>query len=680
MYNIQPMVDKKEINWEFINNNPITFINSINRNNIKFLEKIISTANYSYFNSISLIDDSIYDILIERLKKLDKNNKQLLKIGEKIDGDKTILTVFMPSMNKIKTKKELELWIKNIDIKSNYISNQNSNNNFVISEKLDGISVLIVLENNTIKLFTRGDGEYGRDISFLVNYNSKLQKLFNGFKNKIINKSLEDIGLKLETNNTIILRGELIISKANFFDYQMDPINQQYTTARSMVNGLISLKTHNNLLNLLDAVIYEVISPSLKPIVQFDFIKKLKLQSVQYIVCKRDDLTSWISLSENYLLSILELFRKSSYYEIDGIIVTHNNIYQRTKKNPKYSVAFKSNGIGKLTTIKKIFWEPSKYNILIPRIHFEMINIGSNIEYCSGFSAKFIANNNIGPGTKIRVILSGEVIPYIAEIIEPTEAQMPNIDYKWNESNTHIILLENLDEFRIKQILHFVKTIKIENLSIGLITKLFNNGYNTLSKILTISKTNLLSIDGIKETLAEKIFMNINKITLKPIYLGTLMAASLQFNSGMGIKKIDKILEKYPDILEKTYTTNDLSLIEGIQEKTASQFLDNLENFKKFYEDISFIKYFVTREKIKNKNNVKSNPKINGKFFVVTGFRDENLANFIITNNGTIQNTINKKTDYLLVKNKDSNTKKTEMANKFNIPIIGFSEFYNYFY
>ena len=51
---------------------------------------------------------------------------------------------------------------------------------------------------------------------------------------------------------------------------------------------------------------------------------------------------------------------------------------------------------------------------MIPRIQFDLINLGSNIEYCTGYSAKYVFNNSLNKGAKIRVILSGEIIPTIA--------------------------------------------------------------------------------------------------------------------------------------------------------------------------------------------------------------------------------------------------------------------------
>ena len=60
------------------------------------------------------------------------------------------------------------------------------------------------------------------------------------------------------------------------------------------------------------------------------------------------------------------------------------------------------------------------------------------------------------------------------------------------------------------------------------------------------------------------------------------MVGSLKFNSGFGIKKIDKILAKYPDILNfKTQMVDHITDIDGFMLKQPHN-LDNLDKFKEF--------------------------------------------------------------------------------------------------
>ena len=47
--------------------------------------------------------------------------------------------------------------------------------------------------------------------------------------------------------------------------------------------------------------------------------------------------------------------------------------------------------------------------------------------YNYGFNAKYIIDNNIGIGTKLKIVRSGDVIPYILEVVKSTKPLLPDI-------------------------------------------------------------------------------------------------------------------------------------------------------------------------------------------------------------------------------------------------------------
>ena len=197
--------------------NPENYIQKIN---LEEIIEFIKKANYNYFETDNqLIPDSIYDLLIDRVKELDSNNDILTRVGNDTN-DKVKLPFYMGSMNKYKDRHSIENWFKKHD------------GNFVVSDKLDGSSALLQLKNGIFKMWSRGNGVEGRDISHLLKY-MKIPKL----------------------NEDITLRGELIISKQNFEKYK-----SKYSNNRSMVNGLMG---HNNpdpiLIENLDYVVFEII-------------------------------------------------------------------------------------------------------------------------------------------------------------------------------------------------------------------------------------------------------------------------------------------------------------------------------------------------------------------------------------------------------------------------------------
>jgi DNA ligase (NAD+) len=630
------------MNLEYIKSNPVEFSTKAP---IQDLEQILELASTKYYgDELPVISDDVYDILIEQLEIRDKSNPLLTNIGSNTaipSKDKVMLPYYMGSMNKVKTKDVLTTWTTKYPIDSQ----------FVISDKLDGISALYVTNDdpNDTKLYTRGNGEQGRNISNIMEY-LDLPKIKDG---------------------KLVLRGELIISKANF-----DKHRGTYTSARSMVNGLVALKEGSESIKLLDFVVFEVISPEISPYDQLVYAEELGFKVPNKKLVNYSKLVQWTTNEDNYVLNALNYFRKASHYDIDGIIITHNILYPRIKGNPKNSIAFKSNNYGKITIVRDVEWGTSKYGILIPRIRFDKVDLGSIVEYCTGFSGKYIFNNCIGPGTKIRVTLSGDVIPYLTEIISATYPKMPGKGkgYTWSVNKLHCKLIEDDSEMAKKKIIHFIKTLKIDYLSIGLISKLYDNGYKTISSILDLTKAQLLEIDGFKETLASKIIDSIQDVTSKPIYLGLLMVASLEFNSGYGLKRIKKILDVYPGLMNNNITQEQIVNIDGFQVKTAKQFIDNFKGFRSFMSELNLEYYVKTLEQIMNVNETK-NPKIDGKYFVITGFRDTEIIDYINKNGGTLQNDVNMKTEYLIVKDTSSSSSKVKKAKIMGVDIIDKSWF-----
>lgn len=144
---------------------------------IEELEKIISYAADKFFNEKSIISDEIYDLLIDFLRYKDPKNKLLKKVGAEVKSkNKVKLDYYLGSMDKIKPpSNQLEKWLKRYHYP------------FVLSEKLDGVSALLIYKKNgDIKLYTRGTASHGTDISSIVKYlNLPSFEIVNDYVKKI---------------------------------------------------------------------------------------------------------------------------------------------------------------------------------------------------------------------------------------------------------------------------------------------------------------------------------------------------------------------------------------------------------------------------------------------------------------------------------------------------------------
>ena len=606
------------------------------------IENMIDFANKKYHNSESVISDELYDILFDYLKEKKPTSKIVTNVGATNDKNKAELPYYMASMNKIKPDtKELSKWL------TKYTSG------CLVTTKLDGVSGLYTTDylNGESKLYTRGNGKYGQDVSHLIPY------------------------LNLPKQKNIVVRGEFIISK-KVFD---EKYKSEFSNSRNLVSGLVnSQKSGQEKYPDISFIVYEVIKPELKPSEQVTFANKLG-----FVFCKN---VYSSTISNDKLSEILVNWRQNYEYQIDGLVVTDDKIYPRVNKNPDQSFAFKMVLQDQLAEAKvvDVLWSASKDGYLKPRIKIEKIVLcGVDIEYATGFNGKFIKDNSINIGSVVKIVRSGDVIPHIVDVIQPSEtAKMPIIDYEWTESGVDIIVKDKNNNIEVleKNLVMFFKTIEAEGVSDGTIKRLIKSGFNSISKILSMNVEDFMKLDGFKEKKSNKIYESIQS-AIKKNTIEDIMCASNIFGRGLGPKRLSLILETYPDILTIEISDKDkidmVTEIKGMSTKTAELFVTHIEPFVCFIKEANLS--YKIKELQENNKVINSDHILSGKKIVMSGFRDKDLMVLIKKYGGINENQITKDTFALIVKDLESESSKKSAAIKQKIPIYILDNFINKF-
>jgi DNA ligase (NAD+) len=615
--------------------NGIETLNSLGEND---LSNMLRYAAKQYYNLLPVISDNQFDIIKNFIENKFPANKAIKEIGAEVERNKVTLPYEMASMDKIKPD-------------TNALANwcQKFNGPYVLSCKLDGVSGLYSFKQGSEpKLYTRGNGLVGQDVSHLIPY------------------------LKLPANKTVVLRGEFIISKQVFTNKYAN----KFANIRNMVAGIINHKTITDSVNDLEFVAYEVIEPQLKPSEQISLIKSMNIKCV---------LSNQINRLTNEMLSSLLVDWRSNYaYEIDGIIVTNDGIVSRTKGNPEHAFAFKmvlSDQIAE-AIVTNVIWTPSKDGYLKPRVQIEPLNLGGvKIEYATGFNGAFIKDNKVGIGATVELIRSGDVIPHIKSIIVPSsEPKMPDVPYKWNDTGVDIMLI-NADEDPIvkeKNITGFFKGIEVDGLGGGNVARIIEAGYDTVSKIIKMNESDFLKVEGFKGKMAAKIYTGIQK-KLEEASIVTIMAASNIFGRGFSDKKLELILKEQPDILVSTKTfgqkVNIVSAIKGMAEKTATTFVSKIEEFKVFLKEAGLENKLDIQESPNSDVSINKSSPLFGKTIVLTGTRDKTVLEILKKVGATQGSNVSKNTFLVVAKSADDDTGKAEEARKLGITILSVDQF-----
>lgn len=616
-----------------------TFLKKLTENQV---ENMVKFADDQYYNKNKpIMTDEEYDVLREWAVEKFPENKIINQGHEGINlvacKEKVKLPYFLGSMDKIKPDtKVLSNWLKKYK------------NSFVLSAKLDGMSALYLNEDGVDKLFTRGCGNYGFDISHLIPY------------------------VKLPKMQEKVVRGELIISKKNFKKFSKEYSNER-SFAAAMVNGK---NLEKGKVKYLDFVAYEVIKPKMKPSNQYKYLKMQKFITVINVGIKK--------VNQDVLSEYLMKWREEYDYIIDGVICIHDKIYARKAKgNPSHAFAFKKVLTDQIveSRVIDVVWSKTQYGYVKPKIKMQPVKIGGvKIQYATAHNAKYIKDNQIGIGSVIQVVRSGDVIPKVHKVVKQAkEAKMPDssMNVKWNKSGVDLILVDkhNDETVKNKTILGFFKKIQVDGLKQGNINKIISAGYDEIEKILAMTVEDFMTIPGFKQKMSTKIYNSI-QYQINNVSLPRLMDASNIFGHGMGENRIKLVLQQYPDILVTTESNEEkremVMDIDGFAEKTAMKFVKNIQKFKKFLKKINMEK----RNIYKISKQVDTDHILYEKKILLTGFRDEDVLNKIRSVGANIASSVSKNLDILIIKDSSVKSSKLEKAKTINtIEILTKPEF-----
>ena len=601
------------------------------------LAAIVSECDKAFhYNKEPLMSDMQYDIVKEYMEKKYPQNPVFKQIGTSVEKNKVELPYEMASMNKIKPDTGiLNSWTKKYT------------GPYVLSCKLDGVSGLYSTEGAVAKLYTRGNGKVGQDVSHLIPF------------------------LNLPKVKGVAVRGEFIMPKTVFeLKYA-----SKFANIRNLVAGIVNRQTIDDKAGDLHFVCYEVVKPELKPSAQMANLIADGFETVQNKVVP--------NVTNEMLSELLMEWRKSYVYEIDGIIVADDQMYPRKSGNPDHAFAFKMVLSDQMAEAKvvNVIWNPSKDGYLKPRVQIEPVKLGGvTIEYATGFNAAFIRDNKIGVGALIQIIRSGDVIPHIRGVtVSAPQAKMPDVPYKWNETNIDIMLEDAGSNITVleKNITGFFKGIGVDGLSGGNIARIVAAGFDSVSKIIHMSKADFLKVEGFKEKLATKIYEGIRDgVEKAPLIV--LMADSNIFGRGVGERKIGPILEAYPDILVSNLTAAEkikkVAEIKGMATKSAEAFVEKIPAFLAFIKEAG-LESKLGQASVADVVVVDTAHPLYKKSVVMTGIRDDAVKDALKTVGASLGSSVSKNTAVVVAKSKDEDTGKAAEARKLEIPIMTPAEF-----
>lgn len=620
--------------------------------------KIKDAAQKYYTDGSSPYTDAEFDAMVAELKATNSDS-ELLKVGWGYD-----VTLDSTPGAKLKHKYGIA---GSLDKCHNWAELKSLQNIPVdISLKLDGLSVVLYYQDGKlIRALTRGDGKVGIDITDKVN---QISSIFAELPDDLF---------------TGAIRGEILMSYANFDKYKQ--IHPEAKNPRNSTAGIINGKDTASDLKYLSLIVYTIVGYEASS--GFKYMTYVR-SYLQYLFGASNVVpyTRFENLTEITLDTRMNNLRDKWYgtYPADGLVISADDIMIVGDALEYNAKAYKFAAEQKECEVQEVIWTMTKTHYAMPKIRINPIELaGTTVEYCTGYNAKYILDNGIGPGARIKVWKANEIIPNVTEILQPVDPSMieacPDCGELLSWDGVHLKCTNPVCGNAVLQdTLIYMKTLApTDGLSDLLITKFLNE----LVDIGLISNVSIESVmnctvsfndtSSVQANLFHDMWYKLHNNAVNSY------AALLSLNiPRLGDKTCDK-LTNYPAVIQQlikeaswesgmridTYNT----LVSIVGNATAESINLHLNKFKR----LQYVNILYDNIDTSAAINSKGKVAITGKLSVSRSIfiKELKAAGYIVVDN------VNKDTKFLITDNPDSSSSKNKQADKFGVAKITESEF-----
>ena len=641
-------------------------------------EKIEYYSKLYYEEDNSPISDYDYDMMMNRLKTLEKENPELItkdsptqKVGGKAreDFEKVTHEVPLLSLQDVFSYEELYEFDKRIK--------QSGETAYCVETKIDGLSCALKYENGIlVQGATRGDGNVGEDITENV-------------------KTIKSIPRKLEEPINITVRGEVFISKEDF-----EKLNEErevlgkplFANARNAAAGsLRQLDPKVTAERPLDIYIFNVQKTENKNwnshIEELNYLQKLGFNVVPFRkLCKN------IEEAVNAVTEIGEN-REELGFGIDGAVIKVDDLKLREKlgttfKVPRWAVAYKYPPEKKETIVKNIICQVGRTGAITPMAILEPVKVaGSTISKTTLHNEDFIKDKELMIGDHVIIQKQGDVIPEVVEVLknkrtgQETKFEMPRVcpvcgAQAVREEGESAIRCTGIEcpAKALRNIVHFASDsgMDIEGLGYKIVEQLINKKLiNNIADIYDLKLEDIASLKKNGRKFAQNLIDAINDSKNRD--LSNLISA-------FGIRHVGNKLAKN---LSKKYETLDNLMNAEIDNLVGENDIgeiiaDSIYTFFREEQTIDLIDRLknvgVNTKSLKEKS---TDNRFENMTFVLTGalskYSREQASEIIENFGGKTSSSVSKKTSYVLA-GEDAGSKLTKAQN-LGITIISEQEF-----
>jgi len=607
--------------------------------NIAGVEQIVKRLeayNSAYRDGKPLISDTEYDRLVEELRSVDPFNPFLNRVEPENFKIKREVRHPIPmlSIEKAYSKKELERFVIRVKKEATEIGIEKIF--FSVMPKLDGLAG----RDDGNVFASRGNGEIGYEIS-------------SAFQKGVYPVGGRGLGI-----------GEIVILKSYFEEH----LSEHFEHPRNLVVGIINSDTLN------------VFAEKAIQDRAVRFVPYIKLKSRK--VAAEDLLNQIEEITE-------ELYRKTDY-PIDGMVVSVTDERVRdhmgaTAHHYRWQIAVKTKGETAVTTVINVVWQVGRTGNVTPVLEISPVSLsGANIKRVTAHNAGKVKSEKIGPGAEIEIIRSGEVIPKLENVIQPSfptdfPEKCPSCNSILSWDKDFLKCTASSCPAQVEQgIFHFFKILgTAEWFGLKTIQKLVSKGYDSLKKIYDMKEEDFLEV-GFGPVQAKNLYNALRTSKEKSVEDWRFLAAFGIADLGTGDSR--KLLAHYRLKSFGELTREDIIKLHGFGEKTSESIEKGIQKVWGEMQHMMNLGFNLERTPLEDEREGSDSP-IAGKGIVFTGKMKKGSREDMKAHAGKlgarVQLSVNSKTDYLVCGEK-TGAGKIKKAEEVNARVITEEEYFEF--
>jgi len=598
------------------------------------LEAAVRHHNRLYFvDHAPEISDQEFDRLVQELKKRKPDSKVLGEIGSDLSaaGVKVRHEKPMLSLDKCYDDQTLSDWAAKFD------------GGIVASPKIDGLAVSLLYgdDGRLIRAATRGNGIEGEEITSNA-------KEVHGIPHKVAEASIE-------------VRGEIYMPLSVFKRY-----SEQFANPRNLAAGAVKQKDPAKTADYnLSFFAYDVLGSDVKTETEKRaLLRKDNFPLVESQVVDRSNLRAAFDYFSE---------KSSGYdYETDGVVYKVDRVDEQqrmgaTAHHPRYAIAYKFQGDSGETTLVDIEWSVSRTGAITPVAIVEPVVLsGAMVTRASLHNVNVMEELGLSKGARVLMMRRGGVIPNLERVVKKGKAifKVPSVCPSCGsptERHDDFLYCTNSDSCvasKVRELIHFIQTIECDGFGDKLVAQLYENGLVTdASEFYTLTKEDLLGLERMGDTLAEKLLRNIDsrrELDLD-VFLRSLGIRELG-------KHVAKILASYGSLdYVLKLKEEELAGIHTIGEVIANYVVEGLKEKRPLIDKLK--KRVTVRKGAEKKKGVLSE-----KSFLFTGtlisMNRKDAQKMVEREGGESAQSVTKDLDYLVIGDGGGAGSKLEKAKK----------------